>query len=274
MWYMDQRQSQDMMAMLNPKITEQVIEDASAKVGDEKVTLVRQVRSMAMPTGEDGAKPQPITETVRLWLGSDNLPRRTERTMEIGGEEPHKQQITQTYADLKTNTTPAAETFVLKAPEGYKTRTIDPNETPAMTVKEGDAALDFALKDADGKEYKLADFKGKVVLMDFWATWCGPCKKAMPSIQKLHEAFKDKAVAVIGVNTWEKGEKAGPEYMSKQGFTYLTLLKGDDLAKSYGISGIPTIILIDKEGKIAHLAVGFGPGEEEELTKLINEKLK
>ncbi|MBY0308925.1 MAG: redoxin family protein [Phycisphaerales bacterium] len=276
MWFMEQRQ--DMMAMMKPTITEQVIEDASAKIGDEKVTVVRQVRTMQLPGGmEDGAKPQTLTETVRLSLGADNLPRKAERTIEVaGGEETHKQQIVQTFSDLKVNTNPTAESFTLKAPEGYTSRKIeaDENSAPALTVKEGDAALDFKLKDEAGKEYTLADFKGKVVVLDFWATWCGPCKQVMPAIQKVHEAFKDKPVAVIGVNTWERGEGAGPKYMAKQNYTYLCLLKGDDLAKAYGISGIPTIIVIDKEGKIAHITVGAEPNAEETLTKLINEKLK
>lgn len=281
MWFMEQRQ--DMMAMMKPTIVEQVIEGevGGSTIGSEKVTIVRQVRTINLPAMEEGGgKPQVLTETSRVYLAADNLPRRADRLIEVkGGEasESHKQEISQTYTDLKVNTTPAAETFVLKAPEGYKTRQVTAEEaggSPELTVKAGDAAHDFNLKDAEGKEYKLADFKGKIVLLDFWATWCGPCVQAMPSIQKISETFKDKAVAVIGVNTWERGEKAGPEFIKKKGYTYLNLLKGDDLAKAYGVSGIPTLILIDKEGKVLHTAVGFGPGEEEELTKLINEKLK
>lgn len=276
MWFLEQRQ--DMMAMMKPKVLEQVVEGevGGSKVGEEKVTIVRQVRSMAIPSMEGGPQ-QTITETTRVFLAADNLPRRAERVMELkGGEEAHKQEIVQTFEGLKVNTTPSAETFTLKAPEGYQTRQVAADEggSGELKVKTGDAAPEFSLKDAEGKEYKLADFKGKIVLLDFWATWCGPCKQAMPSIQKISETFKDKAVAVIGVNTWEKGEKAGPEYMKKQGFTYLNLLKGDDLAKAYGVSGIPTLILIDKDGKILHTAVGFGPSEEAELTKMINEKLK
>lgn len=279
MWFFEQR-NPDMMAGMKPTIVEQVIEGepGAHKIGDEKVTIVRQVRTATLPVNpeEPNAKPRVLTETVRLSLGADNLPRRAQRTIEVSGDEPFKQEVSHTYEGLKVNTSPGTEVFALKAPEGYTTREVAAPEegSSELKVKVGDAAPDFNLKDADGKEYKLADFKGKVVLLDFWATWCGPCVKAMPSIQKISETFKDKAVAVIGVNTWERKATAGPEFIKKKGYTYLNLLKGDDLAKAYGISGIPTLILIDKEGKILHTAVGFGPGEEEELTKLINEKLK
>lgn len=276
MWFMEQRA--DRLAMMKPVIVEQVIEGEvlGSKVGEEKVTIVRQIRQIKVPGMDDGTGERVLVETSRLSLGADNLPRKAETTMEMkGGEDGQKQQISQTYSNLKINTTPAADVYTLKAPEGFKTRqvTADEGGSPELTVKAGDAAIDFALKDADGKEYKLADFKGKIVLLDFWATWCGPCKQAMPSIQKISEDFKDKPVVVIGVNTWERGATAGPEYIKKQGYTYLNLLKGDDLAKSYGISGIPTMILIDKDGKVLHTAVGFGPGEEDELKKMINEKL-
>src|SRR5262249_32574459 len=138
----------------------------------------------------------------------------------------------------------------------------------------GDEAPAFALKDPAGKEVTLASLKGRVVLLDFWATWCGPCKAAMPSIQKLHEKYKGKSVTVLGVNTWERG---GPDlaakYMEKSGYTYGLVVKGDDLAKTYGISGIPTIVLIGPDGKILHIAVGFAEGEEEHLAKLIDKAL-
>lgn len=113
----------------------------------------------------------------------------------------------------------------------------------------------------------------KPVLVDFWATWCGPCKAAMPSIQKISEDYKGKDVVVLGVNTWERKEGAGKKYMDDKGYTYGCLLKGDDLAKDYGISGIPTLVVIGKDGKIALIEVGFGPTGDKGLRTAIDAAL-
>ncbi|MFT3684139.1 MAG: TlpA disulfide reductase family protein [Phycisphaerales bacterium] len=272
MWFMDIRQ--DRLGHLGLQVVEQVIETgADEKIDGEKVVTVRQIREAKLSAEQGGGVERTVTETVRMSLGSDNLARRYEQTFEATGKGGMKQVTKQTYTDVKVNKAPAADTFALKAPAGYTTRTLDPNG-PNLAVSEGDAALNFSLKDADGKTYTLADFKGKVVLMDFWATWCGPCKMAMPSVQKIHEAFKDKGVAVIGVDTWEREDGAGPAYIKEKGYTYLNLVKGDDLAKEYEINAIPTMLLLDKEGKIIRILQGFGDEEEAELTKLINEKLK
>jgi thioredoxin-related protein len=95
----------------------------------------------------------------------------------------------------------------------------------------------------------------------------------MPSVQKIHEKYAGKDVAVFGVNTWERKQELAPKYMKDNKYTYGCLLKGDDLAKSYGISGIPTMILIDKEGKVLKTLVGFDEGELDELSKMIDEAL-
>src|SRR6266567_2066513 len=67
----------------------------------------------------------------------------------------------------------------------------------------GATAPDWELSDADGKLQTLAQYRGKIVVLDFWATWCGPCAEVMPQMQKLHEKYKDKGVAVFGVSSWE-----------------------------------------------------------------------
>ena len=109
----------------------------------------------------------------------------------------------------------------------------------------------------DGKEVTLASLKGKVVLLDFWATWCGPCKAAMPTIQKISEDYKSKDVVVLGVNTFEQKPDAAKDYLAKKKFTYGCLLKGDELAKAYGVTGIPTLVIIGKDGKVASTEVGM-----------------
>src|SRR5262249_21362197 len=126
----------------------------------------------------------------------------------------------------KLNTEPGLENddFRLKKPEGYETRDFEePSDSPALLTV-GQKAPDFELKDPDGQTIKLSSLKGKVVVLDFWATWCGPCKMAMPGIQKLHEEFKGKPVKVFGVNIWEKdGDPVA--YMASKKYTYGLLLK-------------------------------------------------
>jgi thiol-disulfide isomerase/thioredoxin len=137
----------------------------------------------------------------------------------------------------------------------------------------GDAAPDFNLTSVDGNKVTLASLKGKVVLLDFWATWCGPCKAAMPTIQKLHEAYKDKGVVILGVNTWEKNADAARDYMAKKKFTYGCLMNGDDLAKAYGVVGIPTLVIIGKDGKVAMADMGLSDDTGASLRKVIDAAL-
>lgn len=263
---------------------------AAALGGEEtvdgvKCVVVQQTRELTPP--DEGGQPGKAVFTEKRWLGADDhLPRKVETTIKMSGMPMpagmDEMKTTGRYSNLKANTSPTAEAFALTAPEGYasKAGTAEDLGVEAaggggqeLSVKAGDPAPTFNLKDAAGKEYTLEGLKGRVVLLDFWATWCGPCKQAMPAIQRLHEKFKDKPVSVMGVNVMENSEDAGPKYMAKKNFTYPCLLKGDDLAKAYGISAIPTLIVIGPDGKVVHAGVGFNGGEEDHLAKLIEEQL-
>ena len=157
--------------------------------------------------------------------------------------------------------------FVIDAPDGYRVRADKParkitpqrKERPERTkdelIAKGDAAPEWTLKDAAGVEVSLSGLKGQVVVLDFWATWCGPCKIAMPHVQKLHEDYADKGVKVFGVNCWERADARA--YMTKSKYTYGLLLDGDKVADMYHVSGIPTFYVIDQEGKVAFAATGM-----------------
>ena len=188
-----------------------------------------------------------------------------------------------TVLDLKVNPTIADAVFTPKVPEGFtKAEPEMPGfavagagapPQPQLAVKVGDAAPDFNLTSLDGRKVTLASLEGKVVLLDFWATWCGPCKAAMPTIQKLHEAYKDKGVVILGVNTWEKNADAAKDYMAKKKFTYGCLMNGDDLAKAYGVTGIPTLVIIGKDGKVAMADMGLSDDTGASLRKAIDAAL-
>lgn len=193
---------------------------------------------------------------------SDSLPRRVDLHFIDTGQGDGF--VISTLSQLKVNEPIEKAALALATPEGYTVKTFeDPARRAAAPRPSGPApgtpAPEWSLKDASGKEHTLAGYKGKVVVLDFWATWCGPCRVAMPAIQAIHEKYAEKGVAVLGMNCWESGDPA--KYMTEQKFTYGLLLKADEAAAAYGVSGIPAIFVIGKDGKIAYQSVGF-EGEE------------
>lgn len=119
-------------------------------------------------------------------------------------------------------------------------------------------AIDFTLKDQFGNEHTLSDYKGKTVFLNFWATWCGPCRSEMPDIQKLYETYEtegDNAVIILGVAALglgqEKDEAGIKAFLDESGYTYPTLMDTTgDLFSEYGISSFPTTFMIDREGNV------------------------
>jgi peroxiredoxin/outer membrane lipoprotein-sorting protein len=142
----------------------------------------------------------------------------------------------------------------------------DPNSTHAQSRRQlareapetltGKAAPDFALRDLDGREVRLIDLRGQVVLLDFWATWCGYCREALPSVELMHRGLKDKGLLVFGVDAEES--EIARNYLKKYGYTLPSLVdRNEEAVKLYRIDGWPTTVLIDREGKVAYYESGF-----------------
>jgi peroxiredoxin/outer membrane lipoprotein-sorting protein len=120
----------------------------------------------------------------------------------------------------------------------------------------GKKAEDFTLDDLDGKPVKLSSLRGKVVLLDFWATWCGPCRIEMPNIQKLHREFKSRGLVVLGINYGEDAERVRP-FLEKNGYDFRILLdRVKSVGERYQVGGIPALFIIDKTGTIRAHFVG------------------
>jgi peroxiredoxin len=136
--------------------------------------------------------------------------------------------------------------------------------TKRTVAKNRKAAPEFSLKDANGQTVRLADYKGKVVLLDFWATWCGPCKIEIPWFMEFETQFKDQGFAVLGVSMDEDGWAAIKPYVRDRKMNYRVLLGDDKVGTSYGgLDALPTTLLIDREGNIASVHEGVAMGKEE-----------
>jgi len=222
-----------------------------------------------------------IDEYVLWWfLGeADHLPRRVDSFfLEIDGGTNGLDVLTIT--DLRPGAEVSDTVLAIASPEGYEVQTIEPSKEPARGIAQrpapdgllGKPAPAWTLKDAAGVEHSLADYRGKVVLIDFWATWCGWCKLGMPSIQALHEKYKDKGVEIIGITVWEAGDPV--RYMKDNGFTYTLLTGTDDVAPAYGIQGIPRLVVIGKDGSVVHDATGYDKEAEANLGAVIDKALE
>lgn len=134
--------------------------------------------------------------------------------------------------------------------------------TPARQVVKADSqrkhAPDFALKDADGKLVHLADYRGKVVLLDFWATWCGPCAVEIPWFTEFQRKYKDRGFEVLGVSMDDDGWKAITPFVQRKKINYRVVLGDDKTGDQYGgLEALPTTFVIDRNGRIASVHVGL-----------------
>jgi peroxiredoxin/outer membrane lipoprotein-sorting protein len=134
-------------------------------------------------------------------------------------------------------------------PQKMQAQARDEVQRKARTESVGTQAPDFALNDLGNQPIKLSELKGKVVLLDFWATWCAPCRAALPDLELLNRDFKDKGLVVLGVDDEDAKDQAA--FLDKFGYTFRSLVDPDDKVKNlFGAGGIPTTVLIDQKGTI------------------------
>jgi peroxiredoxin len=145
--------------------------------------------------------------------------------------------------------------------------------TTSRTNRE--VAPDFTLSDAYGVPVKLSDYKGKVVLLNFWATWCGPCKVEIPWFIEFEKMYKDRGFTVLGVSMDEDGWQVVKPFVKQHAMNYPVMLGTEHVAQVYGgIESLPSTFLIDREGRIASLHLGLVTQHEYEAEILHEMHLK
>ena len=137
----------------------------------------------------------------------------------------------------------------------------------AASPLEGKTAPDFALAGMDGQNHRLSEMRGQVVMVNFWATWCGPCREEMPPMNELYQRYKSLGFTILGVNIDDKRE-AGEKMARNLGISYPVLFDaGKSVSKQYKVEAMPTTILVDRNGKVRHVHFGYKSGYIDEYQK-------
>jgi len=217
------------------------------RVGNSDCTVVR--------IGRDGG----FTQTLWIDSGSGLVWKEEFKEPPSQSGEPFVSTVN-TYALARLGESLTPQQFVFD-PSKAQSRDRSKLQQEAALNTIGSPAPEFALRDLNGNGVRLSDLRGKAVLLDFWGTWCGPCREAMPMVELLHRQFRDKRLVVLGVDYEEPA--ATREFLQKFGYTLPSLYDPKkQVHNEFKVGAFPTSVLVDKEGKIAWFKVG---GSDEEL---------
>ncbi len=199
--------------------------------------------------------------TLKVYIAADGLPRRTVEESEHKGVRT----VTDTAANnLRTDFPAAPADFAFTPPPGAKTREEDAASRP-KPLAVGTEAPDFAVTGRDGKPVRLSDLRGKVVVLDFWATWCGPCLASFPQTLALAERHADKGVVVIALDpsderpAFDAWVAKNPAYARRFVFAFEPSEGARPAARGYHVRGLPTRYVIGRDGRVVASEVGFDP---------------
>jgi len=144
----------------------------------------------------------------------------------------------------------------------------------ASSTLEGQSAPDFVLKSSTGNNLRLSEYRGDVVMINFWATWCGPCRQEMPLLDDLYGRYERVGFTLLGVNIDDDSRRA-MKMIEELGVTFPVLFdESKDVSKLYAVEAMPVTILVDREGTVRHVHHGYKPGYEEKYLTEIRSLLR
>jgi DsbE subfamily thiol:disulfide oxidoreductase len=138
----------------------------------------------------------------------------------------------------------------------------------------GQPAPDFALKNASGENLRLSEFRGDVVMINFWATWCGPCRQEMPLLEELYTTYQRVGFKLLGVNIDDDSHKA-MNMIAELGVSFPVLFDTrKEVSKLYAVDAMPATIIVDRDGRVRHVHHGYKPGYEQDYLNEIRSLLR
>lgn len=166
------------------------------------------------------------------------------------------------YTNLSWNQHVPETTFAFSPPSLSEEAASTPSSAPLIATLIGAEAPDFTLQSIDGRRVSLRDFRGKVVIVDFWASWCPPCRAEMPYLEDLQKRFASRGLVVLGLDSGEDSQTVS-QFAKEGSYTFTLLLGGQPGAEtSYYVGALPTTFIVNRQGKILYQNDGFGPPAE------------
>lgn len=236
--------------------------DSARMVREEQLDLAGTMRPCWVIEARFGtAKP---TDPPRLfWVDQERaivLQQSASTTLRDGGRFV-RQSETLRYRQVKLNQPVSDEVFAFEPPMGAR-QVEDFRAGPQHADLSGKPASDFTLADLHGRKHTLSAQRGKVVMLDFWASWCGPCRMQMPRVEKLYRELKAKGLVVYAINLRESAATAR-RYLERNKYTTTTLLdQQGEVSDRYQVAGIPSLVVIDRQGRISAHFVGVRTEED------------
>jgi len=139
----------------------------------------------------------------------------------------------------------------------------------SIAVTKQEPAPDFTLKSLEGSNLRLEEYRGQVVLINFWASWCGPCRQEMPILDQLHQRYEDTGFAVLGVNV--EGEVSpAKKIVDESKVTFPVLIdEGQKVSELYGLEAMPSTYVVDRDGNVRYVHRGYKPGDESKYVEVV-----